>query len=209
MYLWVAAITFFCLSAGAEVAANDVGREFFVSSSRGDDANSGKTSDEPLRSVTKAVESAAPGDTITLLPGWHEGGIRLKPGTKGRPITLRASRKGRVFLGRPSVLTGFKRFEGYEYTYTADLTGERGTIFEVDSNRVLREMAAPIDVEELAGTCCFDRESRKLFGDWTREQEINNQPLRQVSGSNLFDHFNKPSNLRSIARIFGSAPISR
>ncbi len=164
MFPGIAVLTLFCASAGAEeIQTEHTGREIFLSSLIGNDANPGTSAEKPLRTIQKAIGMAAPGDSITLLPGWYEGGIRLKPGEKGRPITVRASRKGRVFLGKPSVLKGFQKAEGLEYTDTAEWIGETGTILEVDTNRMLREMATPIDVEELAGTCCFDPKSKKLF----------------------------------------------
>ncbi|MBC8445662.1 MAG: DUF1565 domain-containing protein [Chloroflexi bacterium] len=89
----------------------------FVSSSTGDDSNTGTKRTEPLRSIKAAMLRAKPGSTITLLPGWYEGGIVLPPGTEGRPLTLRAERRGRVFIGRPRILSGFQRAEGWEYTY--------------------------------------------------------------------------------------------
>ena len=163
----------------------------FVSSSTGDDSNTGTKRTEPLRSIKAAMLRAKPGSTITLLPGWYEGGIVLPPGTEGRPLTLRAERRGRVFIGRPRILSGFQRAEGWEYTYITSAESAPASLTEVDTGKTLRYMATVVDVEELAGTYCFDEVAKRLYVHPTDSAGVAHHvysPLGQGIGVTLADY---------------------
>lgn len=137
--------------------------EIFVSPSAGADANPGTSPSAALKNVKAAIGRAKPGDTVTLLSGWYEGGVVLKPGNRDRPIVLRAARRGRAFIGRPRVVTGLQPETGLEYTYAAPAHEAPPTLIESDTMVMLRQMAARMDVEELAGTYCFDETARMLY----------------------------------------------
>ena len=136
--------------------------ELFVSP-KGDDKNNGASAAAPFGTVQRAVFDAVPGSIITLLPGVYPGNITLKPGTPEKPITLRAARAGRVFLGSASAVTGLQLVKGMEYTYATPMPAAPATLTEVDTGKVLRYMAAVQDVEELAGTYAFDDKTKTLY----------------------------------------------
>jgi len=62
--------------------------------------------------VTAVIARAAPGDTIMLAAGFYEGGWTLRAGAPGKPITLRAERAGRVFVGHVDTLSGLDQVDG-------------------------------------------------------------------------------------------------
>jgi len=64
------------------------GRQLHVDPQSGNDANDGVA--RPLKTITRAIRIAAPGDTIHLAPAlYHESAdLTLKHGELGRPITL-------------------------------------------------------------------------------------------------------------------------
>lgn len=65
--------------------------EISVSNS-GSDTNSG-TKDAPLQSIEKAVEKAAAGDTVVILPGVYcKGAVITKAGTAEKPVKITGTR---------------------------------------------------------------------------------------------------------------------
>ncbi len=96
-------------------------------STRGSDSSSGHAGD-PFRTIQRAADVAAPGDTIVVQPGIYVGGERIvsvtRSGTPGRPITFVSERKWEAVLdgqsGRSSAGwyfgpgTGHVRVEGFE-----------------------------------------------------------------------------------------------
>lgn len=86
------------------------GAEHFVSAT-GSDAGPG-TQAAPWRTIDKANESLQPGDTVTLLPGDHEGVLSPRcDGLPGRPVTYRSSRPlaARLVGGNPIIALDKRR----------------------------------------------------------------------------------------------------
>lgn len=113
--------------------------------------------------IINALANAQPGDTITLKPGFYRGGWTLKPGEPGKPITLRAERAGRVFVGSLDTITGFEPVESFAYAHAAPYPAEPEKLRELDTGKELRWMATPMDVEEVVGSYCYEKESKRLF----------------------------------------------
>src|SRR3990172_4101818 len=67
--------------------------------------------------VVDAIAKAKPGDTIIVKPGFYKGGWTLKPGEPGKPITLRAERAGRVFIGSLDIIPALTPVAGALYSY--------------------------------------------------------------------------------------------
>jgi len=165
--------------------------EVFVSSETGKDAGDGLTRESAFASLGKAVGAAAPGSIITLLPGWYGGGIKLKAGTKARPTVLRAERPGTVFLGRPGILSGFSRGEGMTYTYCCAAEGAPRALIETDTGKLLRYLASAVDVEELAGTYCFDENEKRLHIHPSDSAGVSHhiyRPVTEGTGITLANH---------------------
>ncbi|XHR27109.1 MAG: hypothetical protein ACFUZC_14270 [Chthoniobacteraceae bacterium] len=73
----------------------------YVNGKTGNDAADGKSSATALRTVQKACDLVAPGDTVIIAPGVYLERVQLKTaGTKQQPITFKADRveKNRVIL---------------------------------------------------------------------------------------------------------------
>ena len=176
---------------GIPVEARTGAVELFVSSATGDDARDGLTRATAFASLKAAAEEAAPGSVITLLPGWYEGEVTLKPGTKDCPTVLRAERPGTVFLGRPQVLAGFARVRDMTYTYSCAAEEVPRALIEVDTGELLRHVAAVVDVEELAGTYCFDDSADRLHIHPTDSAGVSHhiyRPITEGTGITLADH---------------------
>jgi parallel beta-helix repeat protein len=137
--------------------------ELFVSARHGNDVNDGVSATTALKNIQAAMARAVPGSTITLLPGWYDGGVVLKAGVSNRPITLRASRPGQVFLGKPRFFSSFEKDASCAYTWTTACTTEPPVLNEADTGRSLRHMASVEDVDELAGTYFFDATDKKIY----------------------------------------------
>jgi hypothetical protein len=137
--------------------------DWFVSP-EGQDSADGKTPATALRSVQTAVDRAKPGEVIAILPGWHEGGIKLKPGLPGKPIIIRAARPGWTFVGRsnPS-LTGFLAVEGFQFTWSAPCDERPLVLLEVSTGISLRNLPAAVDVEHFAGSFSYDEAAKKVY----------------------------------------------
>jgi parallel beta-helix repeat protein len=138
-------------------------REVFVSPAGGLDSNDGASPERAFKAVRAALLWACPGSTITLLPGFYPGDITLKAGLKEKPITLRAQRKGRVFIGATTPVAGFERVAGMEYTWSAPVSSAPATLSESDTGRALRHMASVADVEELAGSYFHDGGAKRIY----------------------------------------------
>ncbi|MBI4026173.1 MAG: right-handed parallel beta-helix repeat-containing protein [Verrucomicrobia bacterium] len=113
--------------------------------------------------VAAAIEKAQPGDVIVLKAGRYKGGWTLKPGQPGKLITLRAERPNRVLVGAASFLTGLQPVAGFHYAYSASHPVLPEKIQELDSGKELRWMAAPIDVDEVVGSYCYDEGAKRIF----------------------------------------------
>src|SRR5262245_2305003 len=135
----------FALFLGISMA-HAVQKEYFVSADKGDDINPG-TAEKPFKSIKAAAEKTEGGAIITVLPGWYDGDITLKAGSAEAPTTLRASRRGRVFIGHPVIISGFTKVPGLEYTYVAPWDVKLPTLTEADSGSALRSVAGIDDVE--------------------------------------------------------------
>ncbi len=150
------------LSPWAVPHAEGAAREYFVSADMGDDAAPG-TAEQPFKTIKAAAQKVDAGSIITVLPGWYEGGIVLKAGSDESPTILREAKRGRAFIGRPVVVSGFERAPGMEYTYVAPCSEKLPTLIEVDTGVGFRSVASVIDVEELAGGYFFDEAAAKAY----------------------------------------------
>jgi hypothetical protein len=90
------------------------------------DTNPG-TAEKPVRSVSKGVSLAKPGDTVLVSPGTHACSDVLVPdGTPAGPITLRSEGKGRVvFTSEKSSLAlgSYNVVDGIEFECSSDHPG--------------------------------------------------------------------------------------
>jgi hypothetical protein len=115
------------------------------------------------REVLNALSRARPGETIVVKAGFYKGGWTLKPGEPGKPITLRAERPGRVFVGALEFLGGFEPVPRAVYTFMKPATAAPPNLRELDTGKDMRWMATPMDVEEVVGSYCFDEASKRLY----------------------------------------------
>lgn len=112
--------------------------------------------------VLSAIARSKPGDTILIKAGFYQGGWTMKPGEPGKPITLKAERPGRVFIGTLEVLSDFQPVPGTHYSFAKPAAAAPPKLRELDTGKDMRWMATPIDVEEVVGSYCFDETSKRL-----------------------------------------------
>jgi len=75
--------------------------EYFVSPS-GDDANPGTSDGKALKTIARAADMAAPGDTVNIAPGKYVERVKMpRSGTAEAPITLRRRGDGEVVWTTP------------------------------------------------------------------------------------------------------------
>lgn len=117
----------------------------------------------PGGNVKAIIASAHPGDTIILAAGQYRGEWKVPDGKPGKPVTLRAERPGRVFVGRPPLVRGFKRVDTMHYTWVAEWAFRPSILAELDTGKVLRHMGSIVDTEEVVASYYFDEKAGKLY----------------------------------------------
>jgi parallel beta-helix repeat protein len=92
-------------TSGVNAAVN-TGKTFYVAQSNGDDINDGSI-EKPFKTISKAAEVMAAGDTCLIREGTYRETIKpANNGEKGRPITYKAYGKERVIVSGADVLPG-------------------------------------------------------------------------------------------------------
>lgn len=94
------------------------------------DASAGATEPDgseraPYRTVTAALETARPGDTVLLHAGIYRESVRVPGGEAGKPVTLKAVPGQRVVLSGAQAVTGWKAHGNGVYTTVLDFRPER------------------------------------------------------------------------------------
>lgn len=85
----------------AALSASSFATELYVDAVKGDDAYSGTSRTQALRTIQHAADIVKPGDTITITAGvYFERPVFRQGGTKDRPVTVRADvvERGRVVI---------------------------------------------------------------------------------------------------------------
>ena len=96
-------------------------KEFFVSP-QGDDNGSGSRK-KPYRTISRAMDKAVAGDTVTLLPGVYKESFRFRSGgDKNAPLTLRAEKPGSVVIDGFRKVTTAIALENTDYVVIDGLT---------------------------------------------------------------------------------------
>ncbi len=135
----------------------------------GDDAAAG-TEGAPFQTLAKGGAVAQPGDTVLLKAGDYPVGSSLRArGAEGQPVTVRPAGDGPVrFLGRVEVAQGFRRAEGTEKTYVAEVTGQVAAVaVDWGRTRLVIEGLQPVksveEVEAGVGRWFHDPEAGRLY----------------------------------------------
>src|SRR5262245_416035 len=110
----------------------------FASLTQGAEVRSASTDE----AVQTALDASAPGDTVVVAPGFFKGGWKIKAGVKDQPITLKAERAGRVFIGSLSFVSGFEKVPGSTYSYSQPAKAALPNLRELDTGKDLRWMAS-------------------------------------------------------------------
>jgi hypothetical protein len=136
------------------------------------------------QTVIDALARAVPGDVIVVKPGFYRGGWTMKPGTADKPITLKAERAGRVFIGDVETHVGFEPVPGTTYSYAKPATAAPPKMRELDTAKELRWMATPMDVEEVVGSYCFDEVTKRLYVHPTDSAGVTHHTYATISTTN-------------------------
>lgn len=100
---------------------------FYVDARKGQDTNAGSR-DTPWKTIQKAVDSLAPGDTVLVAAGSYPERIHLtRSGAAGRPITYQAS--GKVVMQGFTITADYVRVVGFEITSQIRLIRESYGIY--------------------------------------------------------------------------------
>lgn len=148
------------LGTSQEIARSEQPSRTWHVSPDGQDSSEEASPEKPLRTIAAALRRVQPGGTVLLAPGTYEGGVVLPPGKPGQPITLRAEKPGRTFIGRPPLLSNFKPAGGY--TWVTTWKNEPEMLTELTTNSILRRLSTPTEVRELSGSWCYDKSTQRL-----------------------------------------------
>ncbi|MBN1674042.1 MAG: right-handed parallel beta-helix repeat-containing protein [Kiritimatiellae bacterium] len=180
------AVQFACgLALLATLAA---AREYFVLPT-GDDANSGASWGEALKSIQAGVKKLEPGDTLTVGPGIYRGRVRV-PGLKGTPestITIRSSRRGGAVLDGFRAVSGFEKVAGTDHTFVAPYAGAVNRLVEQGTGKILCKVAGPQIVEQVVGSFYHDEAGKRLYAHASDSGDPDPHKIQACVGEMGFD----------------------
>src|ERR1019366_2472425 len=105
------------LRCAAQVAIGDTPKTFFVAVD-GDDTGLGGAN-LPFKTISHAIETALPGDTVLVGPGTYRESLLINnSGTESKPITIAAQKFGPVVIDGADPLGGWTRDGGTKPIYT-------------------------------------------------------------------------------------------
>jgi len=139
--------------------------DYFVSR-HGSDKATGRAETAAFATIGKGISVLKPGDTLIILPGEYFESVRARLcGKPGLPITIRAKRRGTVLMRGDVDAAGFELLPGTRYTYALDFEHEREVegVGERDTFKVYAFVPSLPEVEDVRGSCWYDRESKRLY----------------------------------------------
>ncbi|HEX2961264.1 MAG TPA: T9SS type A sorting domain-containing protein [Ignavibacteriales bacterium] len=109
---------------------------YYVDASRGSDANSGRSSSLPWKTIQKAANSMAAGDTCFVVPGSYPERINVSTsGTQSAPIVYKALGQGAVTKGF-TIIANYVTVDGFEVTETSRTSWVDGAGFHIKGQYV-------------------------------------------------------------------------
>ncbi len=114
------AVMLLCTWAAAACAAGEIHVDASVTATEPDGSERA-----PYRTVTAALETARPGDTVLLHAGIYRESVRVPGGEAGKPVSLKAVPGQRVVLSGARAVTGWKAHGNGVYTTVLDFRPER------------------------------------------------------------------------------------
>ncbi|HEX2868560.1 MAG TPA: T9SS type A sorting domain-containing protein [Ignavibacteriales bacterium] len=109
---------------------------YYVNATNGTDANSGKSTTLPWKTIQKAANTMAPGDTCFVAPGSYPERINVSTsGTQGSPIVFKALGTGVVTKGF-TIIASYITVDGFEVTETSRTSWVDGTGFHIKGQYV-------------------------------------------------------------------------
>lgn len=90
---------------------------YYVNTTNGNDSNTGISRDTPLKTIQKAADKMAPGDTCLVLPGSYTERVQItRSGASGQPIVYQA--EGSVITQGFTITADYIQIIGFEITDT-------------------------------------------------------------------------------------------
>ena len=114
------AVMLLCTWAAAACAAGEIHVDASVTATEPDGSERA-----PYRTVTAALETARPGDTVLLHAGIYRESVRVPGGEAGKPVSLKAVPGQRVVLSGARAVTAWKAHGNGVYTTVLDFRPER------------------------------------------------------------------------------------
>lgn len=138
--------------------------EYFISPT-GANQQPGKSRTAAWATFRHAFTQLKPGDTLTVLPGEYRESLESKSvsGVKGRPITIRAEKKGTAHLRGDIDGETFQRVPQTLYTWMTDLTTAVEGVAEGSTVRQYAYVGSPGEVEFVRGSFHYDEKARRLY----------------------------------------------
>ena len=137
--------------------------EYFVKID-GHDGTAGTSADTALRSIQKAADCLAPGDTLTIAPGEYPQRFVVKQsGTAEHPITIRAAIPGFTVIRGNECITGFKKVDGKRFVWSVHCPRPVYRVVERDTQLPYLEAPSPADMDQFRRSHLYDGRTKTLY----------------------------------------------
>jgi len=145
------------------MAGRSFGASYFVGPG-GDDKASGLERSSALKSISAAVNRLVPGDDLTIAPGEYlqQVVVRCK-GTAEQPIVIRAERPGFSVIRGSRRVRGFAQVSGTRFLWSAPVETAVFRVLEQDTQRLLFEAPALVDMDQFRGSYLYDKKAGRLY----------------------------------------------
>ena len=144
--------------------ANTKAETWYVEKS-GLDSNSGKSREQAFLSVSKGAEMLKnPGDILIVGPGVYYESLKINArGVKGKPVTVKARIPGLTELRGAEYVSKWTKAPGYKNVYFTNREQISYQLWEMDSARLMREVANLKILEESPGTFYNDEINKRVY----------------------------------------------
>lgn len=139
------------------------GAEYFVGVN-GSDTNSGVSGSAPFRTLKKAVEKLAPGDTITILPGEYREQVLFNfNGDPKRPTHIRAQIPGSVHFRGDVPAPKFTKVPGRKNVYVCKVDKMPEYVLERDTLQKFKKAPSLSEVELTPCSSWLDGVNKRVY----------------------------------------------
>lgn len=146
------------VSHSVSSTASVMGNTFYVDGVNGSDTNPGTTRDQAWRTIQKAADSMAPGDTTTVLAASADEKVQVTiSGTSGAPITFQT--EGTIVMEGFTINANYINVIGFEITNTPDIWDDgwgiyiKGSNCDIERNYIHFATRGGIRIDPVSNNC--------------------------------------------------------